>query len=69
MKKLANLKGVKALNKREQKEIFGGGSDWAGFCFPSENKCNYYCTDTCTPCGITSPYGYTPHVCGGGNQI
>jgi len=25
MKKLANLKGVKALNKNKQKEIIGGG--------------------------------------------
>jgi len=62
MKKLANLNGVKALNRREQQSI-NGGSGWGGFCFPSEGKCNYYCDSTCTPCGAPTPQGYTPHVC------
>ena len=52
----------KALNKAEQKEI-NGGRNWNGFCFPSEAKCNHYCTTSCSPCGVSS-FGYTPHVCG-----
>jgi len=55
----------KVLDKTTQKNINGGLSKWVGTCFPSEGKCNYYCDDVCFPCGSTSPFGYTPHVCTG----
>ena len=63
MKNLLNLKGAKALNKKEQQAINGGGvTCWGGHCFPSEGKCNHYCGGTCSPCGPPSG-GYTPHIC------
>ena len=63
MKNLQNLKGAKALNKKEQQAINGGSTRcWDTFCFPSENKCNHYCSGICIPCGSPDP-NYTPHVC------
>lgn len=33
MKNLRNLKGVEALNRKEQKSINGGTEPWCGHCF------------------------------------
>ncbi len=44
MKKLSKLKGVKALNKKEQKVVYGGD-------FPFYNP--IYCG-----CIVMTPYGY-----------
>jgi hypothetical protein len=60
-KQILNL--GKALDKVEQKQV-NGGNKWEGHCFPSEGKCNFYCSTTCSPCGATSSFGYTPHTCG-----
>ena len=51
MKKLANLKGVKALSKNEQKLINGGGLFG---CIASYEFCESHCDGICVSCG----YGY-----------
>ncbi len=55
MKKLANLKGVKALNKNEQKSINGGGGPFIG------SDCITNCSSVCNP-NVTGAYGFR-HVC------
>jgi len=48
MKKIANLKGVKALNKNEQKAIQGGRMMCCEWC--SDGSCQdwYYGTEKCS---------------------
>lgn len=65
MKKLANLEGTKALNRKEQKEIFGGAGNCPSNCTRdsecggnSPNCLEYFCDGNSGPTSwICSPSG------------
>jgi len=49
MKKLQDLKGAKALSKKEQQSVKGGGPEPMGFCWCGGIGTQSYCLNLCGP--------------------